>query len=217
MLKLAIFDMDGLILDSERIYLEEAKKVSDTYHYHIPKEAILATMGLNSAASHQKIIDYMGKDFPIDEYLEHLHEGFEYRLMHREVAKKKGLMELLQYLDEHHILKAVATSTKRIRAEAMLKNANIYDRFDCIVCGNEIANSKPAPDIYQKVLKNMGIRCREAVVFEDSRNGLLSACNADIPCILVPDLAVVEEELQKRALAVVKDLSKAIDILDDIY
>ena len=66
MLKLAIFDMDGLILDSERIYLEEAKKVSDTYHYHIPKEAILATMGLNSAASHQKIIDYMGKDFPID-------------------------------------------------------------------------------------------------------------------------------------------------------
>ena len=129
------------------------------------------------------------------------------------IPVKKGALELLNYLDDHHILKAVATSTSRFQAERMLKNAQLFERFDIIVCGDEINHGKPDGEIYLTTIKQMQLSPEEVYVFEDSQNGLLSAHNAGIKTFWVPDVAKVNPEVQKLATYQIASLDEAIGYL----
>ena len=95
---------------------------------------------------------------------------------------------MLDYLEQHHIKMAVATTTRRELTEQRLKKIGVYDRFDYVLCGDEVTKRKPDPEIYLSVLKKMDTDARNALVLEDSGVGVEAAYRAGIDCIQVPDL-----------------------------
>ncbi len=213
---LCIFDMDGLLIDSERIYLESAMECSRNFGYNVSDELIRKTMGNNREEAKRRFFEAMGKDFPYEQFSkDRLIIQDEY-LKHHAIEKKKGAEELLDYLDEKRIRKAVATSTRRERARRFLNSAGLSGRFDHIVYGDDLKESKPRPEIYLKAISAFPIDKSEILAFEDSGNGILSAVGAGIEVVLVPDLAYVADEVKEKSFTVLHDLTEAIKLIDEI-
>lgn len=217
MIELAIFDMDGLMIDSERTFLESVMAVSERDGLNVDRDLMIASMGMNLKMMKEFITGEMGPGFDFDSLFE---KYFKYRLVYEKKnppAVKKGLFELLDYLRESGIKTAIATSTYRKRALECLELSGIdYRLFDYIKTGDEIVNSKPHPEIYLKVLEHFGIDGDKAVIFEDSRNGLLSASSAGVRCVVIPDIAVIDKETMKKAYRVQNDLEECIEVIREL-
>lgn len=211
-IRLVIFDMDGLILDSETVYVYSAGKALELMGYHNDKSFIIDTLGIGWDVS-RKIYERNCPGIDHEKFRDKLHEVEDEYLEGHPFEKKKGLMELLKYLKENDIYTAVATSTHRLTAEKRLSDAGVLECFDCIICGDDIVEGKPSPQIYLKVLERMNIEAKNALVLEDSMNGLLSANNAGIECIVVPDICIIPDDILEKAYAVAEDLGCVIDIV----
>jgi HAD superfamily hydrolase (TIGR01509 family) len=213
-IQLVIFDMDGLMIDSETVYIRCAKEVLKEMGV-ASSDFLPETLGINWVKSREVTLKHC-PDLDYDDYMDRLRVYQDAYLKEHPYQIKKGLIELLDYLEEEKILKAVATSTDRDRAILRLKNTGIFGRFDYLICGNDLSESKPSPQIYLKVLERFGVSNENAMVFEDSYYGLLSACNAKIRCVVVPDICFIPEDTLKKAYAVVPDLEKGISIIDGL-
>lgn len=215
-IKLCIFDMDGLILDSESVYFINAKRCNEIYNYQIPEDLILKTMGVNEIENEKRFLDALGKDFPFQEFL---HNEWvmqlEYMKTHP-IKKKKGIDELLDYLDKNDIKKVVATSSSQYFAKDFLVDAGLYDKFDNVVYGDDLTQSKPDPQIYLKAAEPFNLSKEEILAFEDSNNGILSAYNAGFKVMHIPDLAFVEESTREKSYAILNDLLEAIPLIEKI-
>ena len=213
--KLCIFDMDGLLIDTEIIYLKTALECSKLYGYNVPEELIRSTMGNNSAETRNRFMNYMGEDFPYEEFMEResvLHQKY---IEEHSIQKKKGCDELLSFLEEKGIRKAIATSTKRKTADRFLEITGLTGRFDHIVYGDDLKESKPRPEIYLKAIEAFPYKKEEILAFEDSGNGILSADAAGLKVVHIPDLAEVSDEIKEKSLAVFDDLSQAVKLFED--
>ncbi len=213
-IELVIFDMDGLMIDSESVYIrcakEVLKEIGITSYDFLPE-----TIGINWVKSREVTMKHC-PELDYDDYMDRLTVYQDAYLKEHPYEIKKGLIELLDYLEEKKIFKAVATSTDRDHAIRRLKGVGIFERFDYLIYGNDLSESKPSPQIYLKVLEQFGVSPENAMVFEDSYYGLLSACNAKIRCVVVPDICFIPEDTLKKAYAVVPDLEKGIDIIDGL-
>ena len=208
--------MDGLLIDSEKIYLINALKTSEIYGYGLSEDFVLSTMGLNEAETERRYLEVNGADFPFREFIDRewvLHEQY---LREHPMEKKKGVDELFAYLDEKHIQKALATSTSRAYAIPYLESVGLQDRFDYIVFGDELSQSKPRPEIYLKAISHFSYETDEILAFEDSANGILSAYNAGLNVVHIPDLAYVSNQIKEKSFIVLDDLSQAIKLIEDI-
>lgn len=213
---LCIFDMDGLLIDSERIYLESAMECSRVYGYGVGDELIRRTMGNNLEETKRRFFETMGDDFPYEQFRKDRLAIQDEYLKNHPIEKKKGAEELLNYLDEKKIRKAVATSTRRERANQFLESAGLTGRFDRIVYGDDLKQSKPRPEIYLKAISAFDVDRSEILAFEDSGNGILSAVGAGINVVLVPDLAYVADEVKEKSFTVLHDLTEAVKLIDEI-
>ena len=212
--KLVIFDMDGLMLDSESVYLKNAIETLEEMGFEADRDLIIATMGLRWDITAKMYEERYPVSF--EDFQKQLRIHQEAYLKKHPYEKKKGLIDLLDYLKEKGIAMAVATSTHQPSVNKRLKDAQIFDYFDHIVSGDEITEGKPSPQIYRKVLEKTGIDKDNALVFEDSGYGLASAYNAGIRCIIVPDLCVIPEEELSKAFAVLPDLSQGIGLIETL-
>ena len=208
--------MDGLLIDSEKIYFLSARACSADYHYGLTDELILSTMGLNLTATYQRFSDVLGIDFPMEDFLKHERVYHKKFLDDLGLQKKKGVDELFAYLDQNGIKKAIATSTYKKRAEMFLQMANIPGPIDHMTCGDELKESKPEPEIYLKAASAFPFDKDEILAFEDSPNGILSAYNAGLKVVHIPDLAYVSEEIKEKSFIVLDDLSQAIKLIEDL-
>ena len=211
-IRLCVFDMDGLLIDSEKIYLICALQASEIYGYGLDEELIKSTMGLNEAETIVRYREAKGNDFPIEEFFAHLQTLHEQYGHTHKLEKKKGVDELFARLDELHIRKALATSTSRLTALAYLESVKLEDCFDHIVFGDELRESKPRPEIYLKAIEPFAVAKEAILAFEDSNNGILSALNAGLKVVHIPDLAYVPEENKEKCFAVFSDLNEAISL-----
>lgn len=205
--------MDGILLDSESVYLINAKECSKRFNYSLSDEVLNVTMGSNEQDARRLFLEYMGQDFAYDEFCEN-----EWKIQKEYMEKyplqlKKGVIELLDFLTEHSIKKVVATSTSRNYACKCLKDAGIYDYFDEIVCGDDLKKSKPNPDIYLKAISKFDIDKKDILVFEDSNNGLLAGLNAGLKVVHVPDVAIVPQSTLDRCYKIIDDLSMAKNLI----
>lgn len=194
MIKGALFDMDGLLFDTEALALQGWLSAAKKYNYPITVETVNYIRGTNVAYSR----DYFQKQFG---------DAVDYELARKErtdyvnrsieengVPLKEGVMELLTYLKEEKIKCAVATSTHENLAQKYLMKAGIYDYFDAWVYGDGIKKGKPDPEIFITAAKSLGLPCEECVVFEDSPHGIKAAHSAGCKVIAVPDLTEIEGE-----------------------
>lgn len=204
-----VLDMDGLMLDTERIAVEcwiESARVSG---WEISRETCLAMVGLDHRASRQKLLDAGGRSFPLDEVSKRGRLRYLERLRGEGVGLKPGIVELLDWLDTHGVPKAVATSTMCELAIEKLTLAGIRDRFETIVCGDQVEKTKPAPDVYLDATGRIGFDPRLCIALEDSDTGLRAAHAAGLACIVVPDMREPSPEYRALAHTVVPTLADA--------
>lgn len=211
-IELVIFDMDGLIFNTEELTIKSWQEAGKLNNYNISKEFLLSLLGMNKKSIKLQFEKYFNDKFEF-EYMYNEHERFLNKIIDEGgLRTKKGLNELLGYLTENKIKKAVATSSSRKRTEKFLSKAGILNIYDGIVCGDEVTESKPNPEIFLKTCKKLNVKPSNAIVLEDSERGLEAAISGGIKCILIPDLVEPSKRHSKLAYAKVKNLSEIIDL-----
>lgn len=211
--ELVIFDMDGLMFDTERIYYKAWEEVIASYGHEFSWDIYIQLVARNSSTIGRILRGIYGEDFPYEEASQKKRNRADALLKEEGMTKKKGLMALLDFLEEEGIPKAVATSSTREKALAYLTLGGVKERFDYIVCGSDVVESKPNPEIFQVAAKALGKAPHTCMVLEDSRMGIKAAKAAGMYGIFIPDLVAVDEEIIKEASCVKADLYEVIEVI----
>ena len=204
--KAVIFDMDGVIFDSERLVLEGWQEIAAKYGIKGIEEVLPRCLGVNAQATREIFREYYGQDFPYDEYKKEASALFHSRYGNGKLPLKPGVKELLSYLKENGYLVGLASSTRQAIVEQEIRDAGLMPYFDNLVCGDMLKRSKPEPDIYLKACENLKVEPRMAVAVEDSYNGIRSAKRAGMVPVMVPDMVQPDEEMRSLAHKICKDL-----------
>lgn len=212
-MKCVIFDMDGLMFDTERINGDCLKLAAKEFGYTVTDEIRLKLLGRNKIDCQNILIEHLGKDYPIARVSELSAQIRKDYIEENGLPIKEGLIELLQYLKEKHILVTVASSSQYQIIEHYLKLTNIYDYIDYIISGDKVTNSKPDPEIFLKVIEHFHLNTKDALVLEDSESGILAAHHGHIPVICIPDLIYPKKKYQDMTLVILKNLKEVITYL----
>lgn len=208
-----VFDMDGVIFDSERLVIECWKVIADKYGVVNVESVCRECLGINKEASKRKFIDYYGEDFPYDEYKEEMSALYHERYSDGRLPMKPGIKELLVFLKARGKKTALASSTRKQIVTQELTDAGLIEYFDEIICGDMVARSKPAPDIYLKACECLGVPPEEAYAVEDSYNGIRSASGAGLKPVMVPDLAEPTKEMEELSEVILSSLLEVKEYL----
>ncbi len=201
-----IFDMDGLMFDSERLVLRAWTRAMADFGYQASEELFLSTVGQTMARTNQVLRATYGPDFLLDETNGRTGDYFWQEVDEQGAPLKPGLLELLDYLDSRGIARAVASSSDRRTVDRMLTAAGLLDGFAATVAGDEVAHGKPAPDIFLHAAGLLGVIPEQCLVLEDSEAGTRAASAAGMACIIVPDLKQPSSETSALATSVLPDL-----------
>lgn len=215
MIKAVIFDMDGLMINSEVITFECYKAVMKKMNLEIPLEFYVTLLGKPVTHAHERFHSVYGEDFPVEDVIKQVHVMMADRFEKEGVPLKNGLIELLSYLKENNIKTIVATSSNRARVDKILAQANIEQYFNDSICGDEVTKGKPNPEIFLRACQKLGVQPHEAVVLEDSEAGIQAAHSGNIQVICVPDMKYPEPEFEAMATRIVKSLHDVIDFVKE--
>lgn len=206
-----IFDMDGVIFDSERLVLECWEKTGAGYHLEGMREAFLPCIGTNDVRTREIVLERYGADFPYDEFRRESSLLYHSIVDQGGLPVKTGVRELLSYLTENDIPIAVASSTRLEVVTQELKQAGLYESFRVVMGGDQLKRSKPEPDIYLMACKKLGISPACAYAIEDSYNGIRSAYAAGMKPIMVPDMLPPTDEMRDKSVVVLENLLQVKD------
>lgn len=210
-----VFDMDGLIFDSERLVLICWEKLAGKYHLEGIHEVMLRCIGTTKVKTKEIVLDYYGQDFPYEAYCAEASAMFHEISERDGLPVKKGVRELLNYLREQDIPAALASSTRLAVVTQELQQAGLYQYFREIVGGDQLKRSKPEPDIYLMACERLGVLPERAYAIEDSYNGIRSAYSAGMKPIMVPDLLPPTEEMREKSVVVLDDLLQVKEWLEN--
>ena len=210
-MKAFIFDMDGLMFDTERVFIDAWDYAGEKMGLGKAGFMLFRTLGMNTPACEQAWRDEFGPDVDVAAMWAYNKEYMDAYYGKYAVTVKKGLHDLLTYLKRKGYKLAVASSTKREKVEKHLTNTYVRQYFDVVIGGDMVEKSKPEPDIYLKAAAALGVKAEECYALEDSRNGLLSANAAGCKAIMVPDLWQPDDEVKKFILGPYESL---LDVRD---
>ncbi len=213
-IKGAIFDMDGLMIDTEKLYLRFWKQAAADFGYNMEDRHVFAIRSLARKYSIPMLKDFFGEDFPTEEVRQRRTELINSHIKKHGIETKQGLFKLLDHLKKNNIKLAVATATQRERTLLYLNMINAERYFDAIICGDMIENGKPDPDIYLTAAAQLGLAPHECAAFEDSPNGIKSAFSANCHAIMIPDMTPPEADLLPMLSGVYDTLDKSIDFFE---
>ncbi|MDY4078782.1 MAG: HAD family phosphatase [Clostridium sp.] len=196
-IKAVLFDMDGVIFDTEREYLKEWKEIFEKYGYEMKKEIYVSVMGRGRKKVKEIFRENFGDDLPIEEMYIEKDKMLNEAIDNNKVPLKQGALELLEFLKENGYKTALATSAKKDRVKSQVTHAKINNLFDAIVCADDIVNSKPDPEIFLKAAEKVNIKPENCIVIEDSEAGIRAAFNAKMIAFHVKDLKEADESIIK--------------------
>ncbi|MGX7150887.1 HAD family hydrolase [Enterococcus ureasiticus] len=206
-----IFDMDGLLFDTELIYYQSSQKIADAMNIPYSKEVYLEFVGVSDEEvqeNYHRIYKDFGKE-KVDEFIQRSYDDTYQVFEAGEVPLKEGVLDLLDYLDQQEIPRIVASSNVRPAIELLLDGAGIKERFSGIVSAEDVTRAKPDPQIFRKALANLGTKAENTLIFEDSFHGVTAADAAGIPVIMVPDLLAPTDEIKAKTLEIFESLTQA--------
>ncbi len=211
--KAVVFDMDGVIFDSERAVMQCWKEVASRHNIPDIEKAILACTGTTMVRTREIMLNLYGADFPYDEYARESSAIFHSRYDGGRLPMKPGVKELLTFLKKHDKKIALASSTRHQVVTDELRDADIIEYFDRIICGDMVSRSKPAPDIFLKACEALNISPSDSYAIEDSYNGIRAVHAGGLHPIMVPDLLPADEEMQSLAEIVLPSLTSVMEYL----
>ena len=211
-----IFDMDGLMLDTERIARKVWKRAVAEYGYTVTDTQYLQIVGRTVTDAEGVLRDIFGPGFPFGEIYALRKKYYDIELEDHGVPVKPGLIELLDYLDLNAIPRAVASSTVKSFVLVKLNGAGIAGRFDAIVGGDEVERGKPAPDLFLAAARQLGLAPEQCLVLEDSEPGIRAGYLAGCLPVMVPDLKQPSPDVAMLAWRICEDLSRVIPLLEEI-
>ena len=198
--KLAIFDMDGLIFDSERLFMSFLQKEAADLGYEITPEKYAKTLGVGGDTLAAKVREIYGEDYPHKEVSRRARLAMNAWTENHTIPVKDGIPELLEFFASRQIPCCVASSTRTTYVKRYLEQAGLARYFSKITGGDQVTHSKPDPEIFLLSCRHFGIAPEDALVLEDSENGLLAAHNGKIPAICIPDMKYPSAEYRDYAV-----------------
>lgn len=211
-----IFDMDGLILDTERLYQKFWKEASKQCGYEMSQKQALAMRSLDKSLAKKLLKEFFGDEYDYKKVHDLRVELMAEYISKHGVQAKDGVVELTDYLKENGYKIAIATATNYARANEHLTLAGVRECFENIICASDLKYGKPFPDVYLYACKSLGLSPESCVALEDSPNGIKSAYAAGCVPILVPDGCEPEEDSLPYAYACVKSLRDVPDVLEQL-
>jgi HAD superfamily hydrolase (TIGR01509 family) len=211
-----IFDMDGLLINTEKYLFRCWKQAAAEAGYELKDEQLLGMRSLAAEFAVPRFREIFGEGFDYAAIRNRRKELMNIHLEQHGIEKKPGVEILLDWLTEHGYKKAVATATDMERTKKYLTEIGICDRFDRIVCAPSVPHGKPMPDVYLHACAQIGEEPATCVALEDSDNGALSAYRAGCKVIMVPDLAEPLPETAKFLSGVASDLTAVIPLLQQL-
>ena len=216
MIKAIIFDMDGLMIDSERVTFECYQERLKDMNLTMDEEFYKTLLGKPIKGIYQRFYDVYGNDFPIENVIQDVHQLMAERFETEGVPVKKGLVELLHYLKDNNYKTIVATSSNRDRVDKILAQAKITEFFDDSICGDEVTKGKPNPEVFLKSCQKLGVNVDEAIVLEDSEAVIQASYDANIKVICIPDMKYPEKQYEEKTFKILKDLTEVTAYLKSL-
>lgn len=214
-IKAVLFDMDGLMVDTESLSTEAFINSAKAQGYNMTKEETLKVLGFTKANIYQFWIDYFqgtnvdGKKLVDDHY-----EYIENVLYTVGPEKMPYVEELLKYLKENNYKVAVASSSDTADIKNNLEKTKLEKYIDEIASGVEVENGKPAPDVFLLAAKRLGVDAKDCLILEDSKAGVKAGKASGAIVFMVPDMFTVDKECEDTADRILKNLGEVIEILE---
>lgn len=207
----AIFDMDGLLFDTELVYNKSWYDITEIYGYHLEPKMLDEMRGTNGTLMAEIVASYL----PHVDAAKLIHEVFDQakHYLSQNVPMKPGVIELLQYLKNQSVRLAVASSAPM---DLIIHNLHLTDikiYFDVVVSGDQVAHGKPAPDIFLLAASKLGLDAADCYVFEDGINGANAGICAGCSTIMVPDLLTPTPDLYRHCIGIYPDLYAVLEAL----
>lgn len=216
MIEAIVFDMDGLLFDSERIVQRSWEEAGNQLGLEHMGETIYHTLGMNLAGRNHYFRNTIAKDFPCEEFAKQARIWF-YKIVNEErLPMKNGARKLLEYGKANGYRMAIATSSRREYALKNLKAAKIYDFFDAGVFGDMVQHAKPDPEIYLKACDSIGAAPANCIALEDAPAGIRAAYAAGMKPIMIPDLVAPTPEIEALLYETCDTLLGVIGILEKL-
>jgi HAD superfamily hydrolase (TIGR01509 family) len=200
-----IFDMDGLIFDTETLYQQAFLEAAALGNYDVPADVVALAIGTPWVRGRGLMLQNLGEDFPIDVYYSRMRDRFD-ELSASELKLKPGVIELLDVLDGLDLPRCIATSSGHETARDHLSAHGLTHRFHAVIGDGDYADSKPAPEPYLTAAERLGVPPGFCLALEDSHNGVRSASAAGMMTIMVPDLVPPTAEIRGLCVKVVNSL-----------
>ena len=216
MIEAIVFEMDGLLFDSERIVQRSWEEAGNQLGLEHMGETICHTLGMNLAGRNHYFRNTIAKDFPCEEFAKQARIWF-YKIVNEEgLPMKNGARKLLEYGKANEYRMAIATSSRREYALKNLKAAKIYDFFDAGVFGDMVQHAKPDPEIYLKACASIGAAPANCIALEDAPAGIRAAYAAGMKPIMIPDLVAPTPEIEALLYETCDTLLGVIGILEKL-
>lgn len=206
-----IFDMDGVIFDSERCCLEIWKELGKRYGYSDMGDTFYKCIGTTVPVTKSILHDRYGESFDADKYMEESSQLFHRRYDDGRLPLKPYAEDILKFLSESGFKVGLASSTKEATVRMQLKNAGLIRYFDTITCGDMLKKSKPEPDIYLMACEKTGVTPQNAIAIEDSYNGIRSAAAANMYPVMVPDMVAADDEMKRLSYKIFNNLKEVME------
>lgn len=211
-----IFDMDGLLLDTEGVYKRSWSVAASALGYDLTDEIFMTLIGITVADCEQRLVKEFGDDFPLDQFRGDARTRYEAIVDEEGIPLKPGVHAALDWAAQRDIPCGVGTSTVTEEARDRLKRHEMLDRFSVVVGGDQISRGKPDPETFLKVAESLSHQPEHCLVFEDAHSGVLAARAAGMSVVLVPDLLPATDEIAAKASGVFPSLHHVVDWLSTL-
>lgn len=213
MIRHIIFDMDGTLIDSERMIIDKWKAIAREFHIPDIEGTLMQCIGINSHETEALFHRIYGTDFPYRKYTHMVSQRFHEEINRNGLPVKPGTYQLFQFLRENHYRIGLASSTREAVVREEMEGIGLLSFFDVIVGGDMVSHSKPHPEIYLTAAQMLNVPPEQCYAVEDSPNGIRSAYQAGMYTLMVPDLIAPDQALKPMIFRQFHDLLEIQDFL----